>query len=56
MIEQTFAAQIDRYNIVRNVIVIDKDNYDSGILDINWVWLGPVNVRIGDPLPDEFLP
>jgi hypothetical protein len=48
---ETYAASVDIHGIVRNVIVITREFYDSGLLEGEWIWLGEHNVPIGYPLP-----
>lgn len=50
---ETYAALVDVNGIVRNVVVIDKELFDSGFLGTEYVWLGTTNVTIGEPLPSD---
>jgi hypothetical protein len=52
---ETYAALIDAHNIVRNVVVITKEVYDSGFLEGEWLWLAEHNLTIGEPIPEELL-
>lgn len=50
---ETYAALVDVNGVVRNVVVIDKQLFDSGFLGTEYVWLGTTNATIGEALPPD---